>query len=75
MSSASIFVSSITCALSAAFAPLAAKLAFSGIGGATSRTSRCNVQSPPRSTASGTAGSGTIEPTSLPAPVNANDVT
>ena len=31
-------------------------------GGATSRASRCSVQSPPRSTAVGTAGSGTIEP-------------
>ena len=44
-------------------------------GGATSRSSRCSVQSPPRSTFDGTSGNGTIEPTSLPSPLNSNDVT
>ena len=46
-----------------------------GAGGATSSASRCSVQSPPRSTVVGTPGSGMIEPTSLPSPVKANDVT
>ena len=42
-------------------------------GGATSRSSRCSVQSPPRSTSVGTPGSGTIEPTDSPSPpVNSN---
>ena len=44
-------------------------------GGATSRASRCNVQSPPRSTDVGTSGSGTIDPTDSPSPVNSNAVT
>ena len=43
--------------------------------GATSWARRCSVQSPPRSTLVGTSGSGTIEPTSSPSPVNSNDVT
>ena len=45
------------------------------VGGATSWVRRCSVQSPPRSTSVGTSGSGTIEPTSSPSPVNSNDVT
>ena len=43
--------------------------------GATSWARRCSVQSPPRSTLVGTSGSGTIEPTDSPSPVNSNDVT
>ena len=46
-----------------------------GDGGATSSARRCSVQSPPRSTDVGTSGSGTIDPTDSPSPVNSNDVT
>ena len=46
------------------------------IGGRTSRTRRCNVQSPPRSTFDGIPGNGTIEPNfAPPPPTNRNDVT
>ena len=37
--------------------------------------SRCSVQSPPFSTVVGMPGSGTIEPTDSPSPVNSKEVT
>ena len=76
MSRASIFVSRITSARRAASAAAAPEaLDASADGGATSCARRCSVQSPPRTTSVGTSGSGTIEPTSSPSPVNSNDVT
>ena len=43
--------------------------------GVTSWTRRWRVQSPAWVTSVGTSGSGTIEPTSSPSPVNSNAVT
>jgi hypothetical protein len=74
MSSASICVSRITLA-PAASAESALASGTELAGGATSRVSRCRVQSPPRSTLVGMSGSGMMEPTSSPSPVNSNDVT
>ena len=43
-------------------------------GGFTSRSSRCSVQSPPRSMFEGMPGSGTIDPNSAPPPSKRNEV-
>ena len=74
MSRASICVSRMI-STSAASAAAAAASAASAAGGATSCGQALEVQSPPRSTLVGTSGSGMIDPTASPSPVNSNDVT
>ena len=74
MSRASICVSRMI-STSADSAAAVASVATAAAGGATSWAKRWRVQSPPRSTLVGTSGSGTIDPTASPSPVNSNDVT
>ena len=76
MSRASISVSRITSARPAvdSAAPVSAKRRRRRAG-ATSWARRWSVQSPPRTTSVGMSGSGMIEPTDSPVPVNSNDVT
>ena len=75
MSSASTCVCCSTSAVPAALSASAEAAKRSGAGGAISRSRRCSVQSPPRSTLVGMPGSGTIEPTASPVPLNSKLVT
>ena len=75
MSSASTWVCWITSASLARAADPALASALWGMGGWISRSSRCRVQSPARSTLVGIPGSGTIDPTDSPVPLNSKLVT
>ena len=75
MSSASTSVSRITSTSAPAASATAASPSPLGGGGATSCARRWSVQSPARVTSVGTSGSGTIDPTSWPSPVNSKAVT
>jgi len=75
MSSASIFVSSRICTLSAVERVALSAAGTAALSGWVSRTSRCSVHEPPFSTFDGTPGSGVSEPNFPPPPANWKAVT